>query len=764
MTSSNNDFLGNAGGGGVSGQVAPQTYRWTNLDGDEVRFTGYWDANTNSWVVQSGTVVPENTYFEEVTGGEGSVDPLAIVTKYYVETCIPSHLNEPTTLADVATGHGYLKKRQWTIQQFEGEGDVGGGLESIHSFITEDTDGVWTAKGAAEVTESNVSTAVTNETNVQGNLVVWEGAIYRPEYYHLGTNAGKRISTFRLYDAYTATNQSDNDRLQIGVENGYPSLDRSDLTPVANAQVGTSYDLPSAWAGRWASLAIEHSDRGNSSQVNWRVHIELEDGTILTNQALNDWIWNIETKDSVAIPEKTQSIVQRVSDPSSGITTWYKAGVEVIYDTLCRPIQEVSSSYLPIDYDVITVDGIVTITNVALGDGAVYEYSFDGGLTWQTGNTYSLGNTSDTTENDIEAIYPMVRDSSSISSGIFSPAVLVGDPVDQNGTSLRTSDLPDGITASTISATTSDDSDFPGGWNIDYSRLVENIPTNDLTDWAITGTATVSGARILVNNTVADVGNFTAEYATNDTIPSGEKGNLIFNLRNYYYGTANTQVDIYFEVVDSVTGDVLADFHVMDNDNLDGSEDLIFNENTLQNLNANVIEFTSQGNPVNFRIRDLSTSSNGDAAGHWWDMWGVELFDGYVSNNTSHFWSAGNYIEARGILADENEPAIIELGYEDVSQADLIKLTGNIVRVGTLNPNTDGIDLQVNFDDTGWISVFRLDGNWDIANLPYLTPYETDTIDTSLFSNMKQRLLVWSDGNTSKYVRIYDMSHLEVQA
>lgn len=754
-------------GGSVSSSVAPQTY-WEldplNPDPDNplAIWSGYWDGTM--WVVVSGTPLdPANNFVQEACCDGGTVDPLALVTAYYLETCIMDYRLEPTVLADSVTGHGYLQRTSYTASQFINEGDAGGGLEAPHSIITEDHDGVRQIEEAAEVLINNLTTATLNEGGSNGQLNVFEGAIYRPEYYHLGANAGKRVTTFRLYDAYTTTTQSDSDRIQLGVSSGYPSLDRSDLTVVAEAQVGVSFDLPAAWAGQWSALAIEHSDKGLGSQINMRVHIELDDGTILTNRALNDWVWNIETKENAPTPDQPQVVVLSVTDPATGITTWSKDGVTVPYEDLCQPVQTTTSTYLPISFDTIAIGDEITIVNAALGSGGPYEYSFDGGITWQASNTFSLGDTSDGTEVDILAVLPRVRDSGGTESGILGAETLLGDPVDNNGAPLRTADLEAGVLINTDAATISTNPDDAGGWVTNYGTLTEVVPTDDLTDWAIVGTALPSAAYLQINNGVTSVGSFTGTYALAGVIPNGDNGVVEFDLRNYYYGNPATDIDAYIEIVDNVTNAVLASYHVMDNDNFDGTEDVIFNENTFQSFNNIKLEYISAGNAVNFQIRDL-TSGGTDTAGHYLAVGGIKSYAGNFVDASHYFRSGGTYIQARGIDAPMSDPATLVTGIDDVSMSDLIRLTGNIQRIGTHVAGTDGFSIEYSLDNGPWISIFDHTGNWDIANQPYLTPYQTETIDVSASSTIRQRLSVWSDGSVNKYWRIHDMRHEEVSA
>lgn len=692
-----------------------------------------------------------------------TIDPLAPVTTCYLHTFIPGFNVEPTTNAASVTGHEYLRQTNYTDQQFPSEGDAGGGLEGYHSNVVRDPDGV-PAIPIGEATYTNVAAFAVNEGGVYGDLVTWEGAIYRPVFYHIGANAGKKVTKFEIYDAYTATNQSDHDEIMIGINGGQPSIDRSDLTTVAEGQVGTTFEIPASWAGEWTRLALIHGDKGNAAQVNWRVRLTLDDGTILQNQNLRDFVWNIETIDALAYPTYEQETVNSTYDPTTGLTTWTDAaGNTIDPNDLQQPIQEVECGYLPIYFEVTALPGSVTIDNAALGAGGPYEYSFDGGVTWQASNTLILTDTSDGTEPDIRSILPMVRDGDGITSAIKSAAAVVTDPVDLPVASLRVTDTINGENNNAL-AIESNNSGDPGGWVVDYGKATALDP--DMTTLPIGGTGDINpvNANIMdFNRQTAGMGGINGTICVpGSAVAPGETGYLRFDLTNYYYGTAASDIAIEFRVEDVNGVDLTVDnWIIMDNDNDPGGlADVTWAENAAQNSANNIVTFTGNGEDVCLRIIDTSTGA--DAATHGWRMQNIEVFESGIVDAQSHFYRINNYIEARGVLRPEADPACLTRAVDDVSMADLVRLEGTITSAGGTWDNS-GFKIEYSLDGGAWVELYKQFGvQWDVANQVYLTPYLSEGIDVSGASTLQARLCVWGDGDSTDIMRIsaFDLSEI----
>lgn len=686
----------------------------------------------------------------------GGTDPEAVVSTCYLEDRISTP--EPVFgFANAVTGRGYWTRYTYNTNQFPAEGDTPGEIDDWHSIVKTDAQGVPYVEGNYTETDALAFTAI-SETSANGQLTVDHGAIYRPFEYN-----GAPVAKFEIYDAYTLTNHSDRDELFLGINNGAPSLDRQTLTSVAVSQVGGSVELPASWAGKWSRIAVAHGDLQWASQVSWRARITDDQGNMAQNIALSNFAWNEKTLESLPTSTSTQSMYTRTYDPATGLNTWANsAGDPVQFEDIVQPIQQVACSYLPISYSTSNLGGTFTIESASGGSGGPYEYSFDDGLTWGSSNTYTIGDTSDGTEPDILEIIPRVRDSESFISNRENGGVFLGDPVDSSGTALRVQDIDSN---NQPESTVSNNPDDPGGWITYFGQRLEYFDTltaaDNWTDNSTTGVVLDAGGWLTFNNTSTGVGGIEGDvcFPVDDIVPNGEFGAVSFTTQNLFYGTANTNIEITWEVVDALTDTVLSTYLARDNDNDPlGQADVVWNENTNQTF-QNSMTFIGTGNPVCLRVRDESLDPGNDAGGHYWRMTDVGLYEGFVTNTSSHFWRINAYIEASGITSPQSQPAILQRAPDDVSLADEVRIAGNIVISGTFTEDVHGFEIQYRLDGGPWITTITQNGQFNAAGEMYYTPnFRSDPINTSNADEIQVRLTTWGDGTAATDLRIYDLS------
>lgn len=505
-------------------------------------------------------------------------------------------------------GHRTLVAQEETYwYQFPTSTDAGGGIDAGYPpYVELDPDGIPTVVGAVNRTINAATTGTDGAAN--GEFILREGYIHVPAYYHVaGVNLGKKVTSFRIYDADTTTN-SDRDEIFVGVNAGAPSLDRSSAVKVAQGNVGTSFTFPTSWAGKSTYLALVHSDLGGVSGVNWRVELQLVDGTILTNQSILDWVWNLDSNPPQV--GTIQSNVVSLFDPNTAQTTWQNAnGTTVLFSSLIMPLQEYQCGELPFTYDVSTsLPSFVVIENANGGAGAPYQYSFDGGKTWQASNMLNTNiDTSNALEEDKWAVRPMIKDSAGKTSFIKSPSVLVTDPVDVSGVALRIQDIS---TNNTLASTRSNTHTAPGGWDTTgwatqygNTHLEANNNSSGLV-WNMIEAFHNASYLYLGYNTTIPENKVWANFSP--LIPVAENGTqyvLTFKYINVQHGAPDTITTLWAKVIDNVTGNTLGQLSFVHpgNINVAWTPDQVLN-------------FTGAGNP--FKV-EFSTTNDATVTGNW---------------------------------------------------------------------------------------------------------------------------------------------------
>lgn len=514
----------------------------------------------------------------------GLITPDVIRTSY-LET-VPASVDAFQTAAtsdlgsNSATGRGHLTRSDFINEQFANNGDAAGGIEGYPAGIVLDADGVPAYLG--DVLFANSTNVSYNETDARGEIVLWEGFIFVPSLWN--NNA---VGTIRIQDSYTATNQSDRTEIWVGIKNNStaPSLDRSDLTKVAESQVGVNFQLPTTWKNRWSRFFVIHTDLGGASQVNLVVDVIGIDGSVIaSNVALSNFIWNLQSADTLPLFPSTQRIVTRTYTSSTGVEEWKDAGgLALVPSTLNQPIIQVTADYLPISFDVTTLAGSTVIENTALGDGGPYQYSFDGGITWQAGNTFMPGDTSGSQEMDIWQILPMVKDGTA-SSAIKSPSVLVTDPANQ----AHSINIAGAVSDATSHV------EENRGWQIYFSnKLGENLEqlNNPALTWNLVN-ATRDNNYIYINNAETLVEG-SAEASLIPVLPlavAGEEYTVNYDIYGLAHGNLYTESQAKVEIYELVSGTILA------------SNTHIWAGNTTRNDVQQRLSFGGTGKTIGIRV------------------------------------------------------------------------------------------------------------------------------------------------------------------
>ncbi|NKB76243.1 MAG: hypothetical protein GKR96_04190 [Gammaproteobacteria bacterium] len=323
-------------------------------------------------------------------------------------------VGEPTSKPNNAANKGYIKQRFWQIAQFVNEGNISNIDSDFHSIVEYDVDGLPVVSG--DIVESNVTTMTRSEAAGNGELLVWEGYLYNPIRYP-DTPAGKYIKKFEIVDTYTTTTYADFEQIYLAIDsNGKYTLDRDDLSSnlVLSAPAAGSFpafELDPSQRGQYVRFYIAHGDKGGGSQVNWQVRITYADNT---TQTASITIFLHQADVAIAYHAETQ-LVPHTYDTEAG--EWSSNGSVVAVDTSLGNLQQAPCGELPITFTPYLAGDVFTISGIVGGSGTGYEYSRDGGRTWQSSPIFNLFGAGSS------EIIPMVRDSNgtrSAKSGLTS--------------------------------------------------------------------------------------------------------------------------------------------------------------------------------------------------------------------------------------------------------------------------------------------------------------------------------------------------------
>lgn len=562
---------GNYGGGG--GVVSDDGLLF-NAGGDKIgTFVGVLQ-DDGTWVYYGEDGLP---FVPDFTGGE------------YIEWASPSlevdnapadptiqcfvrdkTLDEPTNKPATAGGKGYVTLDTYTVNQFANEGNIGLADAEFHSIVIFDTDGVPAVNGEKVTTNENTINIV--ESNNNGALFVWEGYIFNPTRYP-NTNAGKYVSKASIVSIGTDTDRADYEWLAIASSGGKYSLDRKDLQPVAqgaSSGARNPFQLDPSQKGQWVRFAYAHGDKGGKSSGRLKMELTYEDGSSNT-YAITSFIH--QPGALVSHCERKQEILQYNTTTSE----WSIDGT-VVTDVIAgaRNMSQLPCTRQPITFDAYVSAGSVSFSSMFGGnnDTANFEYSIDGGTSWQSTPSFSLSGTNS------REILPMVRDSDGQKSTIIGASGWINCSSGSWSADLITPDNGD---------TEYDDGIGVRGFVVDYSTdLGQSLEsTNSALSWSLTN-ATQDVNFIYLGNTFVD-SNCKAEALLAPILTStttGQEYTVAFNPYMYYLSAANTTVDFSAKIIDTVTNSVL------------GVTSWSWGGNTMVSLANQLVSFTGTGNPV----------------------------------------------------------------------------------------------------------------------------------------------------------------------
>ena len=517
------------------------------------------------------------------------------------------------------------------------------------------------------------------------------------------------------------------------------------MVKVAEGQVGTSYTLPTTWQNKWTKLIVTHGDKGNGAQINATVDVLAPDGTVLAaNQPINKFMWHPDSAQAVPMFNDTQRVITRVYDGNTGVATWKdSAGNDVDPDLLQDPLCAVPCDYIPISYDLVNIGNVFAIENVSGGEPP-YQYSFDDSTTVSSSDTLDV---SDSDLNTISVI-PRVHDSVCRSANVGGSVVSLCD----GGSWSADFTTPDVNVTSYVDTTGAN-----RGWDLEYSTITveDNFSTANDGRWSVTGDVDITGNGYMYFNLGS---NFTGSAtASRDLVHSyvvGEAGAIDYDRYFVYYGDNNpaSNIDVKFQVVDKVTGIVLAE----NNDTYTGQ--------WLNNSTNNILNFKGTGNQLEFRILDVSVDPTGaiDANGHYFRVDNYAEYDGAYSDTTHYAKKAGNhYLFMRGIDGE----AVYTSDAHGYNGDVTVIPEFDIRRYGTLDDSdtspddVDKVTLQYQIDNGDWVTMLEHEGQFDAANEIYLSPYTYDKgVKVPSGSNIKYRMIAEGTGANNEGYYLYDNS------
>lgn len=526
---------------------------------------------------------------------------------YYREVPV----SEPTSQPNNVAGKGYVEKTQWTILQFENGGNVGATDSDFASHVTYDVDGLPEFDG--EYAKTNVTTIVGNETSTYGNLERYEGYIYSPIKYP-DTAAGKFVKSFELVDTYTGAAQADYSQLYVASDGGSYSLARSDLELVSdNPAPGTSlYSFDPSQRGVHARFAYINGDQGGASQFNIQAKLTYDDGSTQTLAATN-----FLHKIGVISKHSETTLESLILYTDTG--EWTKDGEPEEVDTSLGNLSAAVCGELPISYTAWSAGSLVTFSGEFGGSGTGYQYSINGGKTFQSSPVFDLS------ESSAIEIIPMVKDGNGTLSAktaldSYVPCVEKTWSVD--------------LVSPDNNATSYDDGVASRGWSVIYSTQKggNNLEESDNTDgltWVLDN-ATQNANYMYLGQGFTDP-NSSAEASLTPLLGStkvGQKYTVAYDLYNYYHGDGYADgTDFTVEVVDDVTGSVL------------GSRVYNWSSHVTSNQANEMTTFTGSGNPVTLRLKVENQQS---IVGDWWgNTANATLTPNSIIKATGNGWNTG---------------------------------------------------------------------------------------------------------------------------
>lgn len=519
-------------------------------------------------------------------------------------------VSEPTSKPNNVANKGYVEQTLWTIQQFVDAGNVGASDSDFSAVIGYDTDGIPEYDG--EYVKSNITTLTHNEGSTYGSLIRHEGYIYNPIRYP-DTNAGKYVTKAELADTYTGTAQADYSQLYIASNGGNYTLDRADLKLADdNAAPGSSvYTLDPSQRGEYMRFAHLNGDAGGASQFNLQMRLTYADGSIQT-LAMTNFLHQVGTLAYHAETELEPLVFNQVSGE------WTKDGNTETVDTALGNLKATPCGQLPITYSVWSEAGTVVFSGEFGGSGEGYEYSIDGGKTFQASATFDLS------ESGALEIVPTVRDSNGTLSGKSN--------LSTHFPCIEKSWAAD-LTSPAVNDTFYDDGAGNRGWNVVYStqlgsNQLEALNSPDNLNWVL-DKATQNNSYIYLGQTFVEPDN-SAEAELNPVIgtpTSGQVYTVAFNPYNYYHGDAQSQTEFTAEIVDMVTGNVL------------GDKAYSWTGQTTVNLSNETFSFVGTGNDVLLRFK---TENANTTSGDWWGSTNLAtLTPDSIIKNGGNGWNVG---------------------------------------------------------------------------------------------------------------------------
>ncbi len=260
----------------------------------------------------------------------------------------------------------------------------------------------------------------------------------------------------------------------------------------------------------------------------------------------------------------------------------------------------------------------MTFSGVFGGSQTGYEYSIDGGKTFQSSSTFDLS------ESGAVEVVPVVRDSNGTLSA--RQGLSTHFPCIEKAWSAD-------FTTPAINDTVYDDGAGHRGWAIEYSRQLggdhlESTNSAANLSWNLVN-ATRDANFIYLGNTFVSP-NSSASADLLPLLPVAENGQtyvLAFNPYNYYHGYPGTESTLLIEVIDKDTGAVL------------GSRDFVWLGNTTANLSNEWLEFVGAGHAVSVRLSLVNTNT---VSGDWWgDTARVNATATQIIKNYSGGWNVG---------------------------------------------------------------------------------------------------------------------------
>lgn len=177
------------------------------------------------------------------------------------------------------------------------------------------------------------------------------------------------------------------------------------------------------------------------------------------------------------------------------------------------------------------------------------------------------------------------------------------------------------ITNNTDDSNSSDNSNAgDSGDNTGDDSITDDSITDDenktgignLSDWVTSANVTTQSGWIEFNNGQTKVGTESIEKS----IPAQSAGTLAsfeWQQETVYYGSAMAEIEIIYEVIDSVTSEVINSQRIASN----APADYYWKPNS-HSTQYRALAFSHTGNPLIVRITDSSTGGDPDRAGHFW--------------------------------------------------------------------------------------------------------------------------------------------------